>query len=185
MEDEKIIQLYFKRDENAIAQTAVKYGGMIRAIAYQILKNKPDSEECENDTYHTAWNKIPPANPPCLSVYLGRIARNISFDRYDYNNASKRNPTFEAELSELEECIPSGFSVEEEFAQRQAAKHISDFLRGTGYIKRTVFIRRYWYCDSISAISGEYGFSQSKVKSMLMRTRKELKRYLERKGITV
>lgn len=185
MEDEKIIELYFSRNERAIEKTAQKYGRMIRSIAYNILKNTQDSEECENDTYHTAWKKIPPARPPYFSVFLGRIARNISFDKYDYNHAAKRSAEFEAELSELESCFGAENGVEREMEQREIAQYISDFLRKTLYSKRVVFIRRYWYCDSISAIAKEFGFSESKVKSMLMRTREELKKYLERQGVQV
>ena len=185
MEDEKIIELYFDRNEKAIRETALKYGKMIRSIAYNILKNTQDSEECENDTYHTAWNKIPPANPPYFSAFLGRIARNVSFDKYDYNTAAKRNTAFEIELSELEGCLSAGNCTEEELEQRQTAKHISDYLRKTSYIKRVVFLRRYWYCDSVKEIATEFGFGEGKVKSMLMRTRSELKKYLERQGVRV
>lgn len=185
MEDEKIIELYFNRSEKAIEETAHKYGRMIRAIAYNILKSTRDSEECENDTYHTAWNKIPPANPPYFSAFLGRIVRNISFDKYDYNNAAKRNAEFEMEMSELENCLLTVNNTEKELEYKETAKHISNFLRKTSYIKRMVFVRRYWYCDSIAAISKEFGFSESKVKSMLLRTRNELKKYLGRYGVTV
>ncbi len=185
MEDEKIIELYYHRSENAIAETARKYGKMIYAISYNILKNKENSEECVNDTYHTAWNKIPPANPPYFPAFLGRIARNISFDKYDYNNAAKRNADFELELSELENCLVGKDSTEEAFECKELAKHISTFLRKTGYIKRVVFVRRYWYCDSIAQISQDFRFSESKTKSMLLRTRNELKKYLERRGVTV
>lgn len=185
MEDEKIIEYYFARDERALTETARKYSRMIKAIAYRILKNSPDSEECENDTYHVAWNKIPPARPPFLSAFLGRIARNLAFDRYDYNTAAKRNEELETGLEELENCIGSPDSVETEYERRQLAGQISDFLRSTGSVKRAVFLRRYWYCDSIADISARYGFSAAKVKSMLMRTRRELKKYLNNRGSAV
>ena len=185
MEDEKIIDLYFERNENAVAETALKYGSMLRAIAYGILKNHRDSEECENDTYHIAWNKIPPERPVYFPAFLGRIVRNISFDKYDYNNAAKRNPDVEVSLSELENCISAGNTTEQHYDCQRTAKHISDFLRKQPIIKRTVFIRRYWYCDSISDIAAQYKFSESKVRSMLMRTRNELKKYLERQGVNV
>lgn len=185
MEDEKIIALYFARDEEAITQTALKYGRMIRSIAYGIIKNLADSEECENDTYHIAWDKIPPAKPPYFPAFLGRIARNISFDKYDYKYAGKRNPEFELCLSEIESCISAGNTTEQTYDHHSTAKHISDFLRKSTVTKRIIFIRRYWYCDSIAKIATEYGFSESKVKSMLMRTRNELKKYLERQGVYV
>lgn len=184
MEDEKIIELYFKRDEKAVSETALKYGRMIYSIANNILKNASDSEECENDTYKTAWNKIPPARPAVLRAFLGRIARNIAFDRYDYNNAEKRNMQLETGISEIEECL-GGRSLEEELEQRETARHISDFLRKSGRSKRIVFILRYWYCDSISDIAAELGFSESKVKSMLFRMRKDLKKYLKLQEVRI
>lgn len=185
MNDEKIIELYFQRNENAISETALKYGKMIKAITYNILKNKQDSEECENDTYRIVWEKIPPASPAYFSVYLGRIARNTAFDRYDYNNAAKRNSELAIELSEIENCISSPGGVEASVESKQLAEHISNFLREINHIKRNVFIRRYWYSESISDIADEYGFSESKVKSMLMRTRKDLKKYFEKRGILI
>lgn len=185
MEDERIIELYFERNENAIKETALKYGRMLRALAYGILKNHQDSEECENDTYHITWNRIPPARPPYFAAFLGRIVRNVSFDKYDYNHADKRNAEFETSLSELESCISAGNTVEQHYDCRDTAKHISGFLRKQPAIKRIVFIRRYWYCDSISDIAAQHRFSESKVKSMLMRTRKELKKYLERQGVRI
>ena len=185
MEDEKIIDLYFERNENAVAETALKYGRMLRTIAYGILKNYPDSEECENDTYHVAWNKIPPERPLYFSAFLGRIVRYISFGKYDYNNAAKRNPDIEVSLSELENCISTGNTTEQHYDCQRTAKHISDFLKKLPVTKRVIFIRRYWYCDSILQISEKYGFSESKVKSMLMRIRNELRKYLERQGVIV
>ena len=158
---------------------------MLCAIAYSILKNHQDSEECENDTYHVAWNKIPPERPSYFSAFLGRIVRNVSFGKYDYNNAAKRNPDIEVSLSELENCISIGNTTEQQYDCQRTAKHISDFLKKLPVTKRVIFIRRYWYCDSILQISEKYGFSESKVKSMLMRTRNELKKYLERQGVRV
>lgn len=158
---------------------------MIRGIAYGILRNHSDSEECENDTYIVAWNKIPPERPKCLSAFLGRIARNISFDKYDYNKAAKRNAEFDISLSEIETCLASDMSVESEIGRRLLAKSISDFLRSTGYTKRVVFVRRYWYCDTVSQISDMLGYSESKVKSMLMRTRNDLKKYLKSEGAEI
>ena len=185
MEDEKIINLYFDRDERAIEETAKKYGAMVRSIAYRILQSTPDSEECENDTYHTAWNAIPPASPPYLSAFLGRIARNISFDKYQYRHAAKRNIAFETGLSELESCLSAAHDPADEAEQKEIAGQISRFLRKSNPIKRRVFIRRYWYCDSIAEIAKNFGYSESKVKSMLLRTRRELKNYLEKQGMIV
>lgn len=183
MEDEKIIELYFERQEAAISETAAKYGAMIRKISYNILKNQADSEECENDTYHIAWNKIPPERPRFLAAFLGRIARNVSFDKYHYNKAAKRNTEFDITISELADCVVSQTTVETEADAKHCAECMNGFLRGLRFTKRVIFVRRYWYCDSIGKIAHDYGFSESKVKSMLLRTRKELKKYLERNGI--
>lgn len=185
MEDEKIIDLYFARSESAISETSAKYGTMIRGVSYNILKDYSDSEECENDTYNVAWNKIPPERPHFLSAFLCRIARNISFDKYNYNKAAKRNTEFDIALSEIENCVVSNISVETETDQKILSELISNFLRRISFTKRVVFVRRYWYCDSIGKIADDYSFSESKVKSMLMRTRNELRKYLERNGVNV
>ncbi len=185
MEDEKIINLYFEKNESAISETAAKYGAMIRGISYNILNNHSDSEECENDTYHITWNKIPPERPNFLSAFLGRIARNVAFDKYRYRKAAKRNAEFDLALSEIENCVSSKTSIETEEDKKMLAEYISNFLRGISFTKRVVFVRRYWYCDSIGKIANDYGYSESKVKSMLMRSRNELKKYLERNGISL
>lgn len=185
MEDEKIINLYFERNEAAIAQTAQKYGATLRGIAYNILQNHSDSEECENDTYHIAWNKIPPERPRMLSAFLGRIVRNTAFDKYRYNAAAKRNSEFDVVLSELEHCVAANPSTEPEADGKLLAECINEFLKGISFTKRVVFVRRYWYCDTIEQIAVHFGFSQSKVKSMLMRSRNDLKKHLKRNGIAI
>lgn len=185
MEDEKIINLYFERNESAVDETALKYGQFLKSIAYNILGDNMDSEECENDTYYAAWNKIPPEKPRNLSAFLARITRNTALNKYDYYHAAKRKNGVDIALSELEDCIASKDTVDAQYEQTLAAKHISDFLRETNYIKRVVFVRRYWYLDSISDISARYKYSESKVKSILMRTRNSLRKYLERQGVTI
>ena len=185
MEDKEIIDLYFARNEAAIFETENKYGRMLRFIAYNILKNVSDSEECENDTYHAAWNKIPPHTPHCLSAFLGRIARNIALNKYDYYTADKRNREFETVLSELEDIRSGRGAPELHLETRATADCINRFLRSKAYIKRIVFVRRYWHGDSVKKIAMDCGFSESKVKSMLMRMRNELKICLERNGIFV
>lgn len=182
--DEDIIELYERRSESALSRTAEKYGAYIRKIAYNILKNVSDCEECENDVYNTAWNSIPPEHPRSLKAFLGRIARNSALDRYSYNNADKRGGVSEV-LGELDECVPSIFSVEAAVEAKELSEHINDFLTRLEKAKRIVFVRRYWYSDGIKDIADRFGYSESKVKSMLMRTRKELKKYLERQGIAV
>ena len=182
MDDKQIIDLYFARSETAISETAGKYGRMLRSIAYGILKNAPDSEECENDTYLAAWNIIPPQMPERLAAFLGRIVRNIAINKYEYYTADKRNRDMEVAIDEIGEMI----SAESADIEASAVSDcISSYLHRKSYIKRVVFVRRYWYGDGIRKIASDCGFSESKVKSMLMRMRKELKVYLERNGIRV
>lgn len=183
MEDEKIIELYQIKNENAIKETSVKYGKYIRKIASNILNNESDSEECENDTYQATWRNIPPESPKSLKAFLGRITRNIALDRYDHNTAKKRNTHFDVVLSELEECIPAKGSVENAYENLVLEETISEYLKGIERTKRIIFVRRYWHSDSVHDIALKFGFGESKVKSILMRTRQGLKKYLERQGV--
>lgn len=183
MDDENIIDLFWERSELAIAETSTKYGIYCRTIALNILSNHSDAEECENDTYIAAWNAMPPTRPTKLLAFLGRLTRNIALDKYDYNTAKKRNGEFDILLSELEECLHSPNNVETEFESGQVSKAISEFLRTIDSEQRVTFIRRYWFLDSIKDISSKFGISESKVKSMLFRTRNKLKIYLEKEGI--
>lgn len=183
MEDRELIALYWNREERAIAETKSKYGAYCNTIAWNILHQRQDAEECENDTYLAAWNAIPPAKPTRLSAFLGRIARNIALDRYDYNTAKKRGeiPLILSELSE----ISSSQSLEQQFEEKDTVVHISAFLRTMNKTTRMVFLRRYWYADSIADIAKRFHMSESRVKSMLYRTRKKMRNYLEAGGITV
>ena len=183
MEDERIIDLYWKRSEAAISETSGKYGKYLWQIAFRILNNHEDAGECENDTYAAAWNTMPPAYPKSLLAFLGRLARNIALDRYDYNRAKKRNGEFDLLLSELEECLASPDTVEAEVEGGYVAGLISDFLRSLDADSRCMFLRRYWYSDSIRDISKRFGVSDSKVKSNLFRTRKKLNAYLNQEGV--
>lgn len=185
MEDERIVDLYWKRSEEAISETSRKYGRYLWQIAYRILNNREDAGECENDTYAAAWSAMPPAYPKNLLAFLGRLARNIALDRYDYNRAKKRNGEFDLLLSELEECLVSPDTVETEMEAGYVAGLISDFLRSLDADSRCMFLRRYWYSDSIRDISRRFGMSDSKVKSNLFRTRKKLKECLNREGVVL
>lgn len=182
MEDEKIIELYFNRSEAAIEETSQKYGSYCRAIANNILGSYEDSEECENDGYRVLWERIPPERPAYFKGFLGRIVRNLALNRYDYNTAKKRNGKFHVVLSELEECIPSKISLEQQVEEREISKEITLFLKSIEKEKRIIFVRRYWFSDSIEDIALGFGISESKVKSILFRTRKKLKIHLEREG---
>ena len=182
MEDREIINLFFSRNENAIAQTALKYGRYLRSIALHVLNNHADAEECENDTYFAAWKQIPPTWPRQLSTFLGRIVRNIALDRYDYYTAQNRNAAFDTVLSELEEVLTSPDSVEATYEEGVLAGEISNFLYRCSPVHRNLFIRRYWHTDSIAEIAVRYEMSESKIKSILFRMRKQLKKYLGEKG---
>lgn len=182
--DEDIICLYNSRDEKAVRLTAERYGAYIRKIADNILKNRYDSEELENDVYNTAWNSIPPAHPVSLKAFLGRITRNAAFDRYSRSKAAKRGGA-DTLITELTECIPSNSDVESVLEEKETAEHINIFLAGLDKTKRIVFVRRYWYGESIAEIAEFEHCTESRIKSMLMRTRRELKKYLERQGIAV
>lgn len=185
MEDKQIIELYFKRSEQAIGATAEKYGRYCRTIAYNILRNSEDAEECESDTYMAAWNSIPPAKPQILSAFLGTITRNFALDRYAYYKAAKRNREMSVLLSELEECLPAKNTTEDAFAAGKLAEMIGDFLKTLKQEARIVFVRRYWYADSVRAIATGCHISEGKVKSILFRTRKKLAAYLEERGVCI
>ena len=152
-------------------------------ISQNILNNFSDSEENVNDTYLKAWNSIPPTRPKILSAYLGRIARNLALNRYKARHAEKRaGDEFSVSLDELSQCTPSGVSVEDEVQIKKLGQTINRFLSEQKEDVRAVFVCRYFNCDSIEEISAKSGFSQSKIKSILMRTRMKLRLYLEKEG---
>ena len=182
MEDRDIIEMYFARDEKALAATSVKYSGYCGSIAMNILSSREDTEECLNDTWLRAWNSIPPHRPNLLRVFLGKITRNLALDRYKARTAEKRvGGEFALSLDELDECV--GAVDERESAE--IGESISRFLRTQPKETRSVFVCRYFYCDSIADIAKRFGISEAKVKTMLFRTRSKLKIYLEGEGITV
>lgn len=183
MEDQAIIGLYVQRSQQAIAETRQKYGRYCRAIARNVLADRSDVEECENDTYLAAWNAIPPHQPRRLAVFLGRITRNLALDRYGYHTARKRNRRLEVILTELEECLAAPGTVEAAFEAEETAKSISQFLYGCEEQARRLFVRRYWYSDSIADLADRFELSESKVKSMLFRTRRKLKAHLTQEGV--
>lgn len=185
MEDERIIELYWQREESAITESKSKYGAYCLSIAHRILQNSEDAAECENDTYLKAWNTIPPKKPSPLSSYLGMITRGLSLSRLRRKNAQKRSDSVYISFDELEECIPAGRSIHEELEAKELAGLISDFLRKLPEYECNVFLNRYWHFLSIREISQKYSFTQSKVKTMLLRTRKKLTLYLEKEGIFV
>ncbi len=185
MGDKEIVYLYLQRSQQAVLETKEKYGAYCKAIARNIVSKYEDIEECENDTYLAAWNAIPPSIPRHLSVFLGRIARNIALDKYGYNTAKKRNPEFEVILTELEGCLASINTVETEFEAGEIANVINQFLYGIDEQARNVFIRRYWHSDSIDNIAMRFNMSTSKVKSILFRTRNKLRVHLVKEGVNL
>ena len=186
MNDQNIILLYFQRSEQAISATAARYGSYCYSIAYHILKEKRDTEEIVSDTYLDAWNAIPPHKPNSLSAFLGRIARRNALDRWEYLHAAKRGRgEVLLVLEELNDCVSAQGNLETEIQRQELGRAISLFLKQLPQIERKVFVRRYWYLESVREIAHKEGFSQSKVKSMLLRTRNKLRAYLEKEGITV
>lgn len=186
MEDEKIIELFWKRSEKAIKETAVKYGWYLQRISMNILRCVEDAQECVNDTYLKVWNSIPPERPDMFQSWIGRIARNVSFDRYKRDHAQKRGGKgFDILLSELEECIPCQTYGNEESSDEEIVEIINLFLRELKKENRMVFIRRYWYGDSVGEIAVRFSMKESKVKTSLYRSRNKLRGRLEKEGIVV
>lgn len=182
MEDIEIIELYFSRDESAIGEMEKKYGKLCRRIAMNILRNELDAEECVNDTYLETWNSIPPHRPRVLSAFLGSITRRRSVSRLRSRTALRRGGGVADEaLEELGECVGT-MSAEEEFDRLALSRVLEGFVRSLEETERYVFLRRYWYAEPITDISESLGFTESKVKSMLFRTRKKLAHELEKEG---
>ena len=186
MEDKDIIGLFRNRSEDAIRETAKKYGKHCHYIAYNILYNEQDSEECVNDTYFNAWGNIPPHNPDKLSSYLGKITRNLALNKWDYYNADKRgNGQVLAVLEELQECIPSSDTVEQLVDEIHFSNVFNSFLASLPKHKRIIFMRRYWYMSSIKEICADFNMSESKVKMLLFRLRNDFRVYLEKEGVRI
>lgn len=185
MEDHQIIELFSGRSEQAIAQLAAKYGKLCLKLSENILKNPMDAEECVNDAYFAVWNTIPPQKPDSLAGYLCRIVRNISIKKYHTNTAQKRNSFYDIALSELEECIPASENVENESDAKELVAAINHVLRRLTKENRIIFVRRYWFSDSIPALAKMFRTSEHNISVRLSRTRKALKKYLEKEGIYV
>lgn len=183
MQDEKIVALYWQRDEMAIRVTEQKYGRYLAKIAYNILSDFEDSEESVSDTYLKAWNSMPPHKPSVLATYLSKITRQVSIDRFRTRNREKRRPSeYALSLSELEECVSDGDATSRSVELQLLAEAINTFLHSLPPEARNTFVGRYFYMDSIKEIAGYYSMSESKTKSMLHRTRIKLKTYLEQEG---
>ena len=184
MNDPEIIELYFKRDEKAIEETDAKYGKLCYRIAYSILNNHEDSEECVNDTYLGVWNAIPPTRPNNFVAFVCRITRNLSLNHLEKMSRQKRSAAIVVSLDELAEVLPDD-SIADGLSNEYIGKAISNFLRSENEVNRNVFMRKYYFFDSIGDISKRFGFSESKVKSMLFHTRNKLKEYLIKEGVGI
>lgn len=184
MDDTQIINLYFRRSERAIVETDAKYGRYCFSIAEKILASHSDSEEIVNDTYLTAWNEIPPNRPPALAVFLGKITRNKSIDRWRTQSAEKRGGTnYLLCLDELAECVSDGTNPEKNMEFMETMTALTRLLDSLPSAERKVFVCRYWYLDSVADIADAFGFTQTKVTTMLYRTRLKLRKLLIKEGL--
>ncbi len=185
MNDNQIISLFENRDETAISELNTKYGQLCGYLAMNILHNASDTEECVNDTWLGVWNSIPPARPSPLRTFVCRIARNLATKRYHANTAEKRNSQYDLALDELAECIPDRNSVEDVYGAKELAAAISRFLDTLEYSDKFVFMRRYWYADSLTDIAEMSGLRYKTVSVRLSRIKGRLKQYLMKEGLLV
>ena len=186
MDDDQIVELYLNRHENAIAETAKKYGAKLRDIAYRILNDRETAEECEYDAYYKTWNLIPPHEPRnYLFAFVGKIVRHLALDICRKNNRKKRYALYCELTQEMEECIPAKNDTEAEIEARFLSSLIDSFLEHCPEERRNVFVKRYWYFEPVAQIAETYGFTESKVKTMLSRMRADLKKQLEEGGYQI
>lgn len=184
MDDIKIIELYFERNERAIKETDLKYGRLCYSIAYNILSNCEDSEECVSDTYVGIWNAVPPTRPNNLMSFICKISRNLSLKRLEFNKRKKRSYEVQVSFEELEEVLPDRQNSSD-ISEEELGRLISKFLRTQNEEARNVFIRKYFFFDSVKEIAQHCHLTESKVKNMLFHTRKKLKDYLIKEGIEI
>lgn len=184
MDDLQIIELYFARDEHAIKETDHKYGKLCFRVAKNLLFNNEDSEECVNDTYLTVWNKIPPTRPNNFTAFICKITRNLSLKKLETSNAMKRSADAIISLTEIEATLPD-YSIAPGVEDEELGKLISTFLWSEKELDRNVFLRKYWFFDTISDIAERYSLNENNVKSMLFRSRNRLREFLKKEGIEV
>ncbi len=184
MNDPQILDLFWARNQDAIAQTDQHYGRKLRGLAFRILRNREDAQECVSDTYLKAWETIPPQRPNHFFAYLATLCRNFCLGRLDWNNAAKRRAEVVSLTEEMERCIPDE-SRGREWEGWELSRVLNAFLEDLPQESRVIFLRRYWFCDSVADIARRYGFSESKVKTRLHRTRLQLANCLKKEGIEV
>lgn len=185
MEDDKIIELFYERSEQAITELSDKYGAICNKIADNILNNRQDAEECVNDAYLAVWNTVPPQRPDPLISYVCRIVRNLAVKKYHENTAVKRNSFYDVSLEEIEECLSVEASQEGELEAKEVSEMINRFLAGLDKKSRMIFIRRYWYSDSIEEIAERFDTGGHYISVRLSRIRKALKKYLKKEGVNL
>ena len=185
MNDEGIIELFFERSEQAIEELDKKHGRVFHTVSYNILNNLQDAEECVNDAYLGTWNAIPPAKPNPLLAFVCKIVRNISLKRYEQNTAAKRNSYYDVAMEELEDCLASTTTIEEEIAERELTEIIESFLDSLSKESRVIFLRRYWFSDTYADIAKQVGLTEKNVSVRLTRIRKELREYLLEREVLV
>ena len=184
MDDAKIVELYWARSDAALTETAKKFGPYCHTIAYNVLENVEDSEECVNDTYMRAWNSMPDKRPAALAPYLGRITRNLALNRIIEKNTLKRGGgEVTLALDELDECTASSYSLEREVESREIAAAMNRFLSKLPETERALFVSRYWFMAPVRELAEKFGFSESKTVSMLRRTRLKLGKFLTGEGL--
>lgn len=184
MEDNTIVELYWSRSESAISESAVKYGSYCYSIAFNILTNNEDAEESVSDTWLAAWNAMPPRRPSILATFLGKITRHLSIDRWRERHAAKRGGgEIMLALEELEGCVSGNDTPEDALRRKELRRCLNRFVEALPETERKVFLGRYWYLDSISEVAEHMDFSESKVKSMLLRIRGRLRAELEKEGL--
>ena len=185
MDDSKIIELFFERSEQAIIELSKKYGSVFKKLALNILNNEHDAEECLSDAYLGVWNNIPPHKPEHLSGYVCRIVRNTAIKKYHSNTAKKRNCEYDVALDELEDCLSSPISVEDEVDAHELARIIDGFLETLDPSDRIMFVRRYYHSDTTGEIAHIFGTSEHNVSVRLFRVRNKLKKHLIKKGVSL
>lgn len=185
MDDREIIKLFYERSEQAITELSDKYGTVCSKIAFNILNSTQDAEECVNDAYLGVWNTVPPQDPTPLLSYVCRIVRNLSIKKYRANTAAKRNSIYDVALDELENCFPSSVSADDEFNASETARIINEFLETLDKENRVIFVRRYWYSDSITDIAKQFGRNEHNISVRLSRIREKLRKHLIKEGITI
>ena len=182
MDDQAIVELYWNRSEHALSETSAKYGKYCYSIAYNILENSEDADESVNDTYLAAWNTIPPQKPNPLRTYLCKLTRNISVTRYHSNTAQKRNSHYDLALDELESCLCSNNTTESQVLAKELSHLLDRFLSDLDCHSRVMFIRRYWYAESVNQIAKDFAMRPNSVSVQLSRIRGKLRKFLTKEG---